>query len=60
MVNSFALIKSLPALGACVLAYTFPTIPDDLTTPYQQRLAVTGPKSAKPCIFLDVKKCHAN
>jgi acid phosphatase len=47
MVNSFALLKSLPALGACVLAYNFPTIPEDLTTPYQQRLAVTGPKSTR-------------
>ncbi|CRG88456.1 acid phosphatase, putative [Talaromyces islandicus] len=45
MVNSFALLKTLPALGACVLAYNFPAIPEDLTTPYQQRLAVTGPKT---------------
>lgn len=53
MVNSFALLKSLPALAACALAYNFPTIPADLTTPYQQRLAVTGPKSTKPSVLRD-------
>ncbi|KAH8694286.1 Metallo-dependent phosphatase-like protein [Talaromyces proteolyticus] len=43
MISSFALVTALPALAASVLAYQYPTIPKDLTTPYQQRLAVVGP-----------------
>ncbi|KAJ6023782.1 hypothetical protein N7540_004579 [Penicillium herquei] len=46
MVGSFTLIKTLPVLAAGTWAgVNYPTIPDDLTTPFQQRLAVYGPNS---------------
>ncbi|PYH88175.1 acid phosphatase [Aspergillus ellipticus CBS 707.79] len=38
-------LKALPVLAAGALAVDFPTIPKDLTTPYQQRLAIYGPNS---------------
>ena len=37
------MIKALPLLAASAFAVDYPTIPDDLTTPVQQRLAVYGP-----------------
>ncbi|KAL2870566.1 purple acid phosphatase family protein [Aspergillus lucknowensis] len=41
-----ALLKAAPLLAACVLAKAnLPAIPDDLTTPFQQRLAIYGPNS---------------
>ncbi|KAJ5691850.1 hypothetical protein N7462_001273 [Penicillium macrosclerotiorum] len=46
MVGSVSFIKSLPLLAASALAgVNYPTIPSDLTTPFQQRLAVYGPTS---------------
>ncbi|KAJ5261117.1 hypothetical protein N7478_011712 [Penicillium angulare] len=46
MVGSFSFIKSLPVLAAGALAsISYPALPDDLTTPVQQRLAVYGPDS---------------
>jgi acid phosphatase len=35
--------KGLPLLAACVMAVNYPTIPADLTTPVQQRIAINGP-----------------
>lgn len=44
MVNLFALSQRLPLLASCVIAAaSFPSIPSDLTTPFQQRLAINGP-----------------
>jgi len=43
----FAVVKSLPVLAACVLAVDYPPIPKDLTTPYQQRLAIYGPNGER-------------
>jgi hypothetical protein len=44
MVGTSLLVKAMPLLAASALASTiYPPIPDDLTTPVQQRLAVYGP-----------------
>lgn len=44
MVGFTTVLKALPALAASALAsVNYPTIPTDLTTPVQQRLAVYGP-----------------
>ncbi|OOF93595.1 hypothetical protein ASPCADRAFT_53516 [Aspergillus carbonarius ITEM 5010] len=43
MSKLLALSKALPVLAAGALAVDYPTIPQDLTTPYQQRLAIYGP-----------------
>lgn len=44
MVGSTAFIKALPMLAVSAFAgVNYPTIPADLTTPFQQRLAVYGP-----------------
>lgn len=55
MVGSLSLMKALPFLAGGTMAsisdalnnlpsyLNYPTIPDDLTTPFQQRLAVYGP-----------------
>ncbi|PWY83333.1 putative acid phosphatase [Aspergillus heteromorphus CBS 117.55] len=40
-----AFSKVLPVLAAGALAIDYPTIPQDLTTPYQQRLAIYGPNA---------------
>lgn len=42
---------SLPilALAGGVLAYDYPPIPKDLTTPSQQRLAIHGPNGERHC-----------
>ncbi|KAJ5118306.1 hypothetical protein N7526_009943 [Penicillium atrosanguineum] len=46
MVGASSLIKAMPLLAASALAsVNYPTIPTDLTTPFQQRLAVYGPTS---------------
>ncbi|KAJ5548323.1 hypothetical protein N7513_005557 [Penicillium frequentans] len=46
MVGFTTVLKTLPALAASALAsVNYPTIPTDLTTPVQQRLAVYGPNS---------------
>ncbi|KAI0884784.1 putative acid phosphatase [Annulohypoxylon maeteangense] len=62
MAYLFASVKSLPILAASVFAaVSYPAIPTDLTTPVQQRLAVSGPnaisvgwntyeKLGKPCV----------
>ncbi|OOQ83557.1 putative acid phosphatase [Penicillium brasilianum] len=43
MVGSTTLVKALPFLAASAIAsVNYPTIPSDLTTPFQQRLAVYG------------------
>lgn len=49
MVGIVALFKvALPLLAASALAgVTYPPIPEDLTTPVQQRLAVYGPNGEK-------------
>ncbi|KAJ5397377.1 hypothetical protein N7509_005490 [Penicillium cosmopolitanum] len=74
MVGSLSLMNALPFLAGGTLAsisdafnnlpsyLNYPTIPDDLTTPFQQRLAVYGPNSVsigwntyqpieQPCVF---------
>lgn len=39
------MIKALPLLAASAMAsVNYPPIPQDLTTPVQQRLAIYGPK----------------
>jgi hypothetical protein len=44
MVGAFPLVKAMPLLAASALASTiYPPIPNDLTTPVQQRVAVYGP-----------------
>lgn len=44
MVGSASFVKALPFLAASAVAsVNYPTIPEDLTTPFQQRLAVYGP-----------------
>lgn len=43
MIKLSASIKALPVLVACALAVNYPTIPADLTTPVQQRLAINAP-----------------
>lgn len=44
MVGSTSFVKALPLLAASAFAgVNYPTIPSDLTTPFQQRLAVYGP-----------------
>ncbi|KAG4221479.1 hypothetical protein PC116_g30044 [Phytophthora cactorum] len=44
MVNLLALAQRLPLLASCVIAgASLPSIPTDLTTPFQQRLAINGP-----------------
>lgn len=44
MVGSASFVKALPFLAASAVAsVNYPTIPQDLTTPFQQRLAVYGP-----------------
>jgi hypothetical protein len=44
MVGASSVIKAMPLLAASAFAsVNYPTIPDDLTTPVQQRLAVYGP-----------------
>ncbi|KAI4858746.1 putative acid phosphatase [Hypoxylon rubiginosum] len=46
MVNVLTSMKGLPVLAGCVFAAaSYPTIPTDLTTPVQQRLAINGPNS---------------
>ncbi|KAJ5378112.1 uncharacterized protein N7496_005521 [Penicillium cataractarum] len=46
MVGSTSFVKALPFLAAYVVAsVNYPTIPSDLTTPFQQRLAVYGPNA---------------
>ncbi|KAJ5219613.1 hypothetical protein N7468_008817 [Penicillium chermesinum] len=46
MVGSFSVLKSLPIVAAGALAnVNYPPIPEDLTTPFQQRLAVYGPNA---------------
>ncbi|KAI1800194.1 Metallo-dependent phosphatase [Daldinia bambusicola] len=62
MVNLLTLAQRLPLLASCVIAgASFPSIPVDLTTPFQQRLAINGPnaisvgwntyqKLDKPCV----------
>ncbi|KAJ5931081.1 hypothetical protein N7466_006574 [Penicillium verhagenii] len=46
MVGFTTFLKTLPALAAGTLAsVNYPTIPSDLTTPVQQRLAIYGPNS---------------
>ncbi|KAJ5362071.1 hypothetical protein N7541_002915 [Penicillium brevicompactum] len=40
------ILKSIPLWAGCALAgVNYPTIPKDLTTPFQQRLAVYGPNA---------------
>ena len=48
MVSLRTLVKGLPILAVCVMAADYPTIPADLTTPVQQRLAINDPN----CEFL--------
>lgn len=44
MVGSASFVKALPLLAvAAVASVNYPTLPSDLTTPFQQRLAVYGP-----------------
>ncbi|PYH41094.1 purple acid phosphatase family protein [Aspergillus saccharolyticus JOP 1030-1] len=43
MVQQSTLFKGLPLLAVAALAVDYPTLPDDLTTPYQQRLAIMSP-----------------
>lgn len=44
MVGSIALLSALPVLIKSTLASVdYPPLPEDLTTPYQQRLAIYGP-----------------
>jgi hypothetical protein len=44
MISLFTLGKWLPVLTACVMAsVSYPPIPADLTTPVQQRIAISGP-----------------
>ncbi|KAI0131201.1 Metallo-dependent phosphatase [Daldinia grandis] len=62
MVNLLALTQRLPLFVSCVIATaSFPSKPSDLTTPFQQRLAINGPnaisvgwntyqKIDKPCV----------
>jgi hypothetical protein len=39
-----SLVKIMPFLASCAFAsVNYPQIPKDLTTPFQQRLAVYGP-----------------
>lgn len=54
MSKLLALSKALPVLAAGALAVDYPTIPQDLTTPYQQRLAIYGPngKTSSPILAL--------
>ena len=41
---AISILKSIPLWAGCALAgVNYPTIPKDLTTPFQQRLAVYGP-----------------
>lgn len=48
MLNLQSLGKVLPFLvGTGLAAVSYPPIPDDLTTPYQQRLAIYGPNGAQ-------------
>lgn len=49
MVGSSSFLIALPLLAASAVAsVTFPTIPSDLTTPFQQRLAVFRPNGKVP------------
>ncbi|OJJ94708.1 hypothetical protein ASPACDRAFT_55626 [Aspergillus aculeatus ATCC 16872] len=45
MMHQSNLLKGLPLLAVAALAVDYPTLPNDLTTPYQQRLAIMGPTS---------------
>ncbi|EPS26379.1 hypothetical protein PDE_01315 [Penicillium oxalicum 114-2] len=46
VVGSLSFAKALPLLAASAIAgTTYPPIPSDLTTPFQQRLAVYGPNA---------------
>lgn len=46
MVGSIALLSALPVLIKSTLASVdYPPLPEDLTTPYQQRLAIYGPNA---------------
>lgn len=40
--QSFGIVLPLLA-GTALAAVSYPPIPEDLTTPYQQRLAIYGP-----------------
>lgn len=43
MYTPFSIVKGLPLLAAIVTGLaTYPAIPSDLTTPSQQRLAISG------------------
>lgn len=40
----FNLVKVLPLVASCVMAAaSYPSIPVDLSTPVQQRIAINGP-----------------
>jgi acid phosphatase len=52
MVGVATLIKSLPLVaGSAFASVTYPSLPKDLTTPHQQRLAVYGPNGTTLSIF---------
>lgn len=53
MVGSIALLSALSVLIKSTLASVdYPPLPEDLTTPYQQRLAIYGPNGEFPRYFL--------
>ena len=48
VMGGISFLKLLPFVASCVIAgVTYPQIPTDLTTPFQQRLAVYGPNGEK-------------
>jgi acid phosphatase len=51
MLKPFTISKALPLLVSTALAAVdYPPIPEDLTTPYQQRLAIYGPNGEQQII----------
>lgn len=59
MVGTTTVVKALPVLAASALAsVNYPPIPQDLTTPFQQRLAVYGPNGEIYLVTLGHPLCE--